>query len=265
MTREEREKAITELSDIYTGNYRLAEALKCAIEALKAEPPALDDMEIISNALYNKLIEQAAELERIKAEPHYDEWCTDCKEYDREKNCCPRFNRVIRNTVKEMKVESCEDAIDRSALRARFNHLDELYEWMSEEEKHEAYIYGQIIRAIDDAPPVTPEIPTSVDAVSREDIKKIAKEMYLEVGNMELDVHTISDCISYTASKCRQVLVDKLNNLPPVISKPRTGHWIRNQHLHFMHDWKCSECGHVEHERVDTCPNCHADMREEKE
>ena len=59
-----------------------------------------------------------------------------------------------------------------------------------------------------------------------------------------------------------QVIIE---NLPPVIPKPRTGHWIRNQHLHFMYDWKCSECGHVEHERIDTCPNCHADMREEKE
>ena len=30
-----------------------------------------------------------------------DEWCTDCKEYDTERNCCPRFNRVIREAVKE--------------------------------------------------------------------------------------------------------------------------------------------------------------------
>ncbi len=51
------------------------------------------------------------------------------------------------------------------------------------------------------------------DAVSREEIKKIAKEMYLEVANMKLDVHTISDCISYTAGKCRQVLVEKLESL----------------------------------------------------
>ena len=30
-----------------------------------------------------------------------DEWCTDCKEYDHEKHCCPRFNRVIRTTLNE--------------------------------------------------------------------------------------------------------------------------------------------------------------------
>lgn len=32
-----------------------------------------------------------------------DEWCTDCKEYDQEKHCCPRFNRVIRQAVSEQK------------------------------------------------------------------------------------------------------------------------------------------------------------------
>lgn len=32
-----------------------------------------------------------------------DEWCTDCSEYDNEKHCCPRFNRVIRTAVDERK------------------------------------------------------------------------------------------------------------------------------------------------------------------
>lgn len=54
------------------------------------------------------------------------------------------------------------------------------------------------------------------DVVSRAEVKKIAKEMYLEVANMELDVKTISDCISYTSSKCREVLERKLQALPSV-------------------------------------------------
>lgn len=29
------------------------------------------------------------------------EWCKDCKEYDTEKHCCPRFNQVIRRTMSE--------------------------------------------------------------------------------------------------------------------------------------------------------------------
>ena len=43
----------------------------------------------------------------VKAEPeqHYDEWCTDCKEYDRVQHCCPRWNHVIRQAVDELKQE----------------------------------------------------------------------------------------------------------------------------------------------------------------
>ena len=33
--------------------------------------------------------------------PTFDEWCTDCKEYDSEKHRCPRYNRVIAEAVKE--------------------------------------------------------------------------------------------------------------------------------------------------------------------
>lgn len=39
------------------------------------------------------------------AQPKPDEWCTDCKEYDSEKHCCPRFNRVIRNALKDAQPE----------------------------------------------------------------------------------------------------------------------------------------------------------------
>ena len=30
-----------------------------------------------------------------------DEWCKDCSEYDSERHCCPRWNRVIRETLKD--------------------------------------------------------------------------------------------------------------------------------------------------------------------
>lgn len=39
------------------------------------------------------------------AEEESFEWCTDCKEYDREKHCCHRWTKVIRNTVEEIKNE----------------------------------------------------------------------------------------------------------------------------------------------------------------
>lgn len=35
-------------------------------------------------------------------EPKLDEWCTDCKEYDKERHSCPRWNRVIRETLNDM-------------------------------------------------------------------------------------------------------------------------------------------------------------------
>ena len=38
-------------------------------------------------------------------EQHPDEWCTDCKEYDQTKHCCPRFNKVIRGVIKEVRNE----------------------------------------------------------------------------------------------------------------------------------------------------------------
>lgn len=44
-------------------------------------------------------------LEKMdNAQPEYrtDEFCTQCKEYDQQKHCCPRFNRVIRTTLEEV-------------------------------------------------------------------------------------------------------------------------------------------------------------------
>lgn len=42
------------------------------------------------------------DVETAPAEhPELSEWCTDCKEYDQEKHCCPRYNRVIREALTE--------------------------------------------------------------------------------------------------------------------------------------------------------------------
>lgn len=51
-------------------------------------------------------------LEQLtSAHPELDEWCYDCKEYDKEKHSCPRWNRVIRNTLKDAqpKIVCCKD------------------------------------------------------------------------------------------------------------------------------------------------------------
>lgn len=44
----------------------------------------------------SRLLSLTDEVERKEGE-----WCTDCKEYDQEKHCCPRFNKVIRTTLQE--------------------------------------------------------------------------------------------------------------------------------------------------------------------
>lgn len=40
------------------------------------------------------------------AQPSLDEWCTDCLEYNHERNCCPRWNRVIRQTLDDIEQNS---------------------------------------------------------------------------------------------------------------------------------------------------------------
>lgn len=47
------------------------------------------------------------------AQPDLDEWCRDCKEYDKERHSCPRWNRVIRQTVEDLKAEQPERKKER--------------------------------------------------------------------------------------------------------------------------------------------------------
>lgn len=42
-------------------------------------------------------------------DPGVDEWCPDCKEYDSKRHMCPRFNRVIRDTLNEVKAAQKEE------------------------------------------------------------------------------------------------------------------------------------------------------------
>lgn len=50
------------------------------------------------------------------AHPELDKWCTDCKEYDHERHCCPRYNRVIRETLAEIReAPSAEPEADKVA------------------------------------------------------------------------------------------------------------------------------------------------------
>ena len=63
--------------------------------------------------------------------PDFDEWCTDCKEYDKERNSCPRWNRVIKETLKDLQEErktqlseesTTSDCISRQAAIDALTH-----------------------------------------------------------------------------------------------------------------------------------------------
>lgn len=47
-----------------------------------------------------KAVEALKEVEKHKES---FEWCTDCKEYDKDNHCCHRWTKRIRDTVSEMK------------------------------------------------------------------------------------------------------------------------------------------------------------------
>ena len=52
----------------------------------------------------HKFVKYIEELPRAGTDNFvWDKWCTDCKEYDHEKHCCPRFNCVIKKAVEEVK------------------------------------------------------------------------------------------------------------------------------------------------------------------
>lgn len=57
---------------------------------------------------WNDLQKCIESLPSAQHELNLDEWCIACKEYDKNKHCCPRWNRVIRQTLKDMKEEQPE-------------------------------------------------------------------------------------------------------------------------------------------------------------
>lgn len=81
------------------------------LHQLPSAPPDLDSAYTegytAAESKYRKMwdemqYEQQDRLREI-TKNEYDEWCTDCKEYDKKRNSCPRWNRVIRETLKDMK------------------------------------------------------------------------------------------------------------------------------------------------------------------
>ena len=84
-----------------------AEAFKQYLLDLKKQVnEIMPGQSAISGATLSELIDRFPATADVVEVRHYlSEWCTDCKEYDKERHCCPRFNRVIEETVAEMKSE----------------------------------------------------------------------------------------------------------------------------------------------------------------
>ena len=66
---------------------------------------AIDAVEVLHGGCITKDVKNFVRYQLLSvpsAQPEMDEWCTDCKEYDQERHCCPRFGRVIRDTLDEV-------------------------------------------------------------------------------------------------------------------------------------------------------------------
>lgn len=51
----------------------------------------------------SNIAKELAKLPSVQPKYNTSEWCHDCSEYNHDKHCCPRYNKVIRNAVEEIK------------------------------------------------------------------------------------------------------------------------------------------------------------------
>lgn len=109
----------------------------------------LDKIPVINNTTNQAIrrderiscVHELRSLPSAKREYKYGEWCTECKEYDKEKHSCPRFNAVIKKTIEEMKEERktgrwliSEGACEPDYMEcSRCNWITEYYGGLEEE------------------------------------------------------------------------------------------------------------------------------------
>lgn len=97
------------------------------------------------------------------------EWCIDCKEYDKERHSCPRWNRVIRKTAEDMKAaqptqtiaESTQDfgrdtnvpSKDLISRQAAIDALDKRFDSIPMEQTTEILLLRKDLRNLPSAQP----------------------------------------------------------------------------------------------------------------
>ena len=65
------------------------------------------DTVIIRNAggYFGTIPSEVITGELSSAQPELNEWCHDCKEYDTENDCCPRWGQVIKTALEDAQPE----------------------------------------------------------------------------------------------------------------------------------------------------------------
>ena len=98
------------------------------VQAMCGRPFDEDEANEFSDIVYDA-------LPSAQSEPHYDEWCDDCKEYDKERHCCPRWNRVIRQTLKDTQPEiiQCKDCKHNMKSSEAGNACCDIYYGMTDQ------------------------------------------------------------------------------------------------------------------------------------
>ena len=71
-------------------------------EAIYLVTRCRDSCVAISHRAFEAMTMAIAALEQQGED---NEWCHDCKEYDKEQHCCHRFTKVIRQAVEDCKKE----------------------------------------------------------------------------------------------------------------------------------------------------------------
>lgn len=98
----------------------------------------------------------------------------------------------------------------------------------------------------------------------------LERSIALEIGIKALEQEPCEDAISRQAvieiaesSKSNwidnSVLFKRVNELPPVTPKPKTGHWIYRV-VGIYRYASCSECNKMQVDESNYCPNCGVEM-----
>lgn len=161
----------------------------------------------------------------------FDEWCTDCKEYDTEKKCCPRFNRVIREAMKRIPHED-------GTLEVKVEDATKIGRVLISDDKHRGGLYypdedepqGDLISRADAIEALGEEPPVWYDG----------EDEIAERDQWRADIEAIKSV--------------------PSADRPR-GEWIAEEEYGDL--WTCDQCGFANEHNDNFCPNCGADMRSE--